>query len=319
MPIVASHAIQEILRVQAGVISRQQAQAAGMSTTRIDNKLRSMRWQQLQQGVYATFSGTPDRDAQLWAVVLRAGPRAALSFRTAAELHGLVSDHSPLVHVTVPSNQRTRPIRGATLHYSGSIDQARHPTQLPPRTRIDETVLDLTQASASLDEAVEWICRAVGRRLTGDDRLLAALAVRPRARWRKDLCLALGDVADGGRSVLELRYIAVERGHGLPSAHRQVPFEAGGRSGLLDNLYDDAGLVVELDGRAYHPPEQRWADNRRDGLLATNGILTVRYSWADLIERPCEVAAEIAALLTVRGTPVTPRSCGPRCRAALTR
>ena len=88
MPIAASLSLHDIARGQAGVISRQQACAAGMSTTRIVNKLRSMRWQQLQQGVYATFSGTPDRAARLWAVTLRAGPRAALSFRTAAVLYG---------------------------------------------------------------------------------------------------------------------------------------------------------------------------------------------------------------------------------------
>jgi hypothetical protein len=308
--------LQDIVRGQAGVISRRQACAAGMSTTRIDSKLRSMRWQQLQQGVYATFSGAPDRDAQLWAVTLRAGPRAALSFRTAAELYGLVGEQRPLVHVTVPSDQRTRPIRGAALHYSSMIDSARHPTLLPPRTRIEETVLDLIQVSASLDEAVDWICRAVGRRLTTDDRLLAALDGRPRTRWRQDLRMALGDAADGGRSVLEFRYISgVERGHGLPTARRQVRFEVGGRSFLLDNLYDGACLAIELDGRAYHPAEQRSADNRRDAALATIGIVTVRYSWADVTERPCEVAAEIAALLSARGVAARLSPCGPRCKA----
>jgi hypothetical protein len=288
-----------------------------MSTTRIDNNLRSMRWQQLQQGVYATFSGTPDRTARLWAVSLRAGPRAALSFRTPAELYGLVSEETPLLHITVPSNQRTRPIRGSVMHYSVMIDQARHPTLVPPRTRVEETVLDLIQVSASVDEAVDWICRAVGRRVTTSERLLAALAGRPRARWRKDLRLALGDVAGGGRSVLELRYITgVERDHGLPTAQRQVSFDAGGRSGQLDNLYEEERLAVELDGRAYHPAEQRWADNRRDSALAALGIMTVRYSWTDVAERPCTVAAEVAALLSLRGAPTTPRRCGPDCTAA---
>jgi very-short-patch-repair endonuclease len=314
MVIAASNSIQDIIRAQAGVISRQQACAAGMSSTSIDNKLRSKRWQPLQHAVYAAFSGAPSRDAQLWAVTLRAGPRSALSFRTAAELYGLVSEQTPLVHITVPRNQRTRPIRGAVLHYSCTADQAQHPTLLPPRTRIEDTVLDLIQVSGSLDEAVDWICRAVSRRLTTSDGLVAALASRSRTRWRKDLQLALGDVASGGHSVLELRYISnVERDHGLPTARRQVPFEAGGRCCVLDNLYEDAGLAVELDGRAYHPPEQRWADNSRDGALATLGILTVRYSWADVAGRPCDVAAEIAALLRVRGAAVTPRSCGARC------
>jgi very-short-patch-repair endonuclease len=318
MQMAASSSFLNILATQAEVISRRQARAAGMSASRIDNMLRSKRWQALQQGVYAAFSGSPGREAQLWAVTLRAGPRSALSFRTAAELYGLVTDQTPLVHVTVPSSQRTRPIRGAVVHYSATVDRVRQPTLLPPRTSIEETVLDLVQASDSLDEAIDWICRAVSRRLTTSNRLSAALAIRRRMKWRNDLRLALGDIDDGGQSILELRYItSVEREHGLPRARRQVPFRAGGRSAQIDNLYDDASLAVELDGRAYHPPEQRSADNRRDGALATLGILTVRYSWADVATRPCDVAAEVAALLAVRGAPVTLRMCGPHCGARL--
>ena len=182
------------------------------------------------------------------------------------------------------------------------------------RGRGSRTVLDLAQVSANLDEAFDWLCRAVGRRITSTDLICDALARRPRVRWRADLMASLDDVADGARSVLERRYIAgVERRHGFPKARRQVRTVIDGQTRYVDNLYDKASLAVELDGSASHPPEQRWADSRRDNAHARLGIVTVRYNWADVTQRPCFVAAQVADLLQARGMAFVPRPCGPQC------
>src|SRR5690606_9638857 len=103
-----------------------------------------------------------------------------------------------------------------------------HPAQLPPRTRIEETVIDLTQAARTLRDAFGWLARAVNDRLTPAGRLLEALADRPRVRWRRLLREGLGDVAAGCRSVLEVGYLReVERAHGLPTGERQSRATAG--------------------------------------------------------------------------------------------
>jgi len=74
--------------------------------------------------------------------------------------------------------------------------------------------------------------------------------------------------------------------------------------------------VVELDGLAYHLIEDRWYDIHRDNYLARSDIIVLRYSWADITTRPCQVAMEIAAVLRQRGWTGTIRSCGPACLAA---
>jgi hypothetical protein len=56
-------------------------------------------------------------------------------------------------------------------------------------------------------------------------------------------------------------------------------------------------------------------DNRRDNAAAADGIFTLRYGWADVTERPCETAREVAAVLGQRGWPGPLRRCGPGCRA----
>ncbi|HEY5362520.1 MAG TPA: hypothetical protein VIJ82_33370 [Streptosporangiaceae bacterium] len=305
---------QDLLSQQSGVISRSQAVSCRLSADTIENQLRAGRWQRLQTGVYATFTGVPSRDAQLWAVVLRAGTGAALSHQAAAQLHGMADCHDEPIHVTVPVTRHPELIPGAIVHRSSRLDQARHPALLPPRTRVEETVIDLTQAAAGFDDAFGWLCRAVGRRLTTTRQLQTALDGRPKVRWRAGLTAALDDIGSGVMSGLEQRYVtAVERRHGFPAARRQAKFVLGRRTRYVDNLYEDADLAVELDGQVAHSIEDRWADMHRDNAHATVGLLTLRYNWADVTVRPCLVACQVAEILRQRGTQVRLRRCGPSC------
>jgi len=304
------------VRLQSGVVSRQQAAAAGIAPSVIDNQLRYGRWQRLHSGVYATFTGPLDREAELWAVVLRLGPFSALSHHTAAELHGITSQRAGLIHVTVNPGLRVQPISGVVIHRTVTSYRIVPAGNQLPRTPVPETVLDLTQVSRRLDDAVGWICKGVGRSLTTPDQLVTALQARKRVRWRADLLGALGDVSDGVRSPLEYRYARdVERAHGLPRAIRQAEVRIDGRTIYLDNLYEEAGVVVELDGAAYHPAEQRWADSHRDNDRAAHGNLTLRYNWPDITRRQCATAAQVGAVLVSRGMRVQLRRCGPRCTA----
>ena len=302
-----------MLPSQAGVISRRQALAGGLTAAVIDNQLRAGRWQTLQTGVYATFTGSPARPARLWAVVLCAGTGAVLSHQTAAELAGM-TEPGGTIHVTVPVGRTPAPIRGAVVHRSIRVGQARHPARQPPRTRIEATTLDLAETAPHFDDAFGWLCRSVGRRLTTASRLRAELDGRPKVRWRAGLIAALDDIGAGVASGLEQRYATgVERAHGLPAATRQVRLVLAGQVRYIDNLYEQAGLAVELDGQAAHPVEDRWADMHRDNAHAAVGLITLRYSWADVTLRPCQVAREVGAVLRRRGAPVVPRRCGRNC------
>lgn len=298
----------QLLEDQDGVLHMTQAIEAGMSPDHVRNQARSGRWQRIQRGVYATFTGKPPRRAELWAALLRAGPGAVLSHQTAAELYGLLDSRSPAIHVTVPHETnptRRAKIPGVVIHRSRSVSRARHPALAPPRTRVEETVLDLVECSKSFDEAYDWICRAIGGRRTTAKRLRAALDARPRFRWRRDIELALGDADKGVLSLLELRYVrGVERPHGLPTAKRQARIRQRTGSRYLDNLYEDYRVCVELDGTAAHPAHEQWLDKRRDRKIRVEEkIETARFGFLDLINsrKQCETAAQIAAILADRG------------------
>lgn len=201
----------DLCQHQQGVLTRQQALQYGMTLERIRACLRSGRWQRLYAGVYATFSGPVPRAARLWAVVLYAGRDTALSHQTAAALAGLADDDGP-IHVTVPIGRRVRRPPGVVVHLSSRVETACHPTRVPRQTRVEETVLDLTQTARDLDRALGWVVRACASRLTTVDRLSAALEQRRKVRWRAELCAVLQDVRAGCHSLLELRYLRdVER------------------------------------------------------------------------------------------------------------
>ncbi len=309
--------LRNLARTQSGVVSRSQALRAGLTLDMIRFRVRSDRWRPIHPGVYATFTGTPGRGAQLWAAVLVSGPGAVLSHETAAELHRLVDKSADPIHVTIPCQRHIVPVSGVSVHRSTRALEAAQGHAYPPRTKVEETVLDLTQTAASFDAVCGWVTRAFAQNLTDEAGLLAAIARRPRLRWRADLRELITAAAGGDHSVLEFGYERdVERAHGLPAAGRQVPFAApGGRRGRRDRVYEGYAVVVELDGRAAHPAESQWRDKARDNAAAGDGQLTLRYGWADVRREPCATAAQVARVLRTRGWRGAPRPCSHGCPA----
>jgi hypothetical protein len=268
----------------------------------------------MHRGVYATFTGEAPREAKLWAAVQRAGAGAMLSHETAAEVHRLIDKPSGKIHITVPRSRRpaqNNPVRGVVIHRSDQSQPQRLPPWQVPRTRIEDTVLDLVAAASNFDDAYGWISRAISRELVTAGMLREALAARQRVRWRAWLTDALADAAEGIHFPLERRYARdVERAHGLPDARRQARRVIGGKAHYKDNWYPEYGVCVELDGAAYHPPEQTRKDKRRDNVnLAVDDARTYRFDIVDVTERACLSAAMLAASLRRNGWRGRPHPC----------
>jgi hypothetical protein len=231
MRAAASVAFQQLTEIQRGVISRQQALGGGLTPDAIDWLIRSGRWQLLQRGVYCVFTGRLSRETVLWAALLAAGSQAVLSHQTAAELFKITDRQSSLVHVTIPANRHVVRRQGIVVHRSTRIEAARHPSLLPPRTRIEETVLDLVVQAAMFDAAFAIACAACQRRLTTPGRLAEAMSRRKKMRWRAELTAAIAEIGSGVHSLLEFKYVRdVERPHGLPQASRQARIARDGGS-----------------------------------------------------------------------------------------
>lgn len=301
---------------QQGVLTARQLLAGGVTSGLLKSRVSQGRWQWLQRGVYAVFSGQPQRSTELWAAVLAAGTGAMLSHWTAAELCGLVTTPSRSIHVTVPNGRRVSRIPGVVIHRSAHAGTALHPVKLPPQTRIEETVFDLVSLMKDIDGACAWPLRAVGKGLTTTKKLHEAMRERPKMRWRSAMTELLTPDAAGLHSILELRYHRdVELPHGLPRGKRQEEDSLDGHRIYRDKFYEEYLVAVELDGRLAHPADRRWDDIRRDNAAAADGIRTLRYGWLPISAHACEVAAEVLSVLYRHGF-TGGRPCSARCPAA---
>jgi hypothetical protein len=304
-------------RQQCGVVSREQALASGMTSAAVKWRLNRGSWQRIYPGVYAAFSGPIDRAARLWAIVLYAGPGARLSHQTAAELLGLSDEEYPLVYVTIQATRKVTPRAGIVIHRSSRAERPWQRFGLPPHTLIGETILDLVEAADRRDDVVALVTAAFGRRLTSEAHLRRAAVERKRLRWREDLDEIIGEAAHGTHSLLEYRHDRdVQRAHGLPEPVRQARFrKLDGTNGYRDRYYPQYGdLVIELDGKRFHPEERRGRDNERDNQAATTGA-TLRYGWEDVTRRPCETASQEAQALRHRGWTGLLKPCSRSCQA----
>jgi hypothetical protein len=101
---------------------------------------------------------------------------------------------SSIINITVPASCHPAQVKipGVVIHRSDAILRTRHPAMLPPCTRVEDTVLDLIQVSATFDYAYMWICRAIGRRRTTADRIRLAMDARKKMRWRREIAVARG-------------------------------------------------------------------------------------------------------------------------------
>ena len=151
-----------------------------------------------------------------------------------------------------------------------------------------------------------FLAEVVGRRLVDSREILRILEGQKRHRNRQLLRDILGDVSAGAHSPLEVRYLRdVERAHGLPKAIRQA--RVGPYQG--DALYEPYGLLVELDGRAYHQGRAFTVDMDRDNFHQLRGVVTLRFGWRQVSGDPCGVARQVGVALTARGWPGTPTAC----------
>jgi len=99
-------------------------------------------------------------------------------------------------------------------------------------------------------------------------------------------------------SELEARFVELCRSAGLPEPRRQVGLGGSEPIGRVDFLFADHGLVVEVDGGAFHDDQlDHEHDRRRDNQLAALGLRVVRVRWRDVVDDPAAVVALLRAAL----------------------
>jgi Protein of unknown function (DUF559) len=121
------------------------------------------------------------------------------------------------------------------------------------------------------------------------------LAGVPRLPGLAALRDLLSGVRAGSHSHLELIGVRLLRTAGLPEPRGQYELVLAGRSLHVDLAWPEVRLAVEFDGAAYHSGrDDRQRDLRRAAAPAAAGWLVLRFSYADVTQRPARCVAQIA-------------------------
>lgn len=301
-------ALRDLAAAQAGVMSLDQATRDGLSQHSVARLVSDGHWHRLDRSVLYLHGPQPHWSALAWAGILLGGPEARIGGEAAAYLHGLTEDPPGRITVMIPAARRRRDRWPWSFQRERPGIRSDRSPGSPPCLTVEDTVLDLCVDQPS---TLHWITTAVQRGRTTAARLRRAAADRPRLSERGLVLDLLAEAGNGVESPLEHHYLQrVERRHALPPGRRQV--RRHGRSGRHDVGYRDYGVLVELDGQRGHTGPGRFRDMRRDNEAIEDGLVTLRYGWSDVIERPCAVAAQVAAVLTRHGWPHLPARC-PTC------
>ena len=300
-------------RRQAGVLTRTQVLEAGRSAAWLRWRLADHDWVRVLPGTYVTHTGPLVWRTRAWAAVLYAGPGAALGLGSAGFEHRVVRREPHVVQVVVPSGRKVRDQAWVTVHRRADLATCVVRSS-PPRTRVDETVVDLLPSRTDPEAVIGLLCDGL-RNGAHPQTLRELLLARPRWRWRGLALPALQECETGIESPLEHRcHRDVLRAHGLPPFDLQVRQKLDGWWIRADARCAAFATRIELDGRLAHPDgrtdDDTWRDN--EVVIGTDDR-TLRYRWRHVAGHPCLTAGQTAAALRAGGWTGGARRCGPAC------
>ncbi len=289
---------------QHGLVTRKQAEAAGMSTHTITARVQSGEWVRVLPGVYRLTAVAPSGRQAAHAAALWAGPGAVVSHAAAGVLWELMGVATKRVELWVPPT--CRPTSKLVTVHRGVVEaRDRRVLDGIPVTSPARTVVDLAGRldGEALDSVVD---DAVHRRLVSPAELrerAAALAGKGRAGTGALLrLLTARDAGPAAESRLETRVRRVLRAAGLrPVPQHEVV--VGARRYRLDFAWPAERVAVEADGWSAHGARRAFErDRRRSADLAAAGWRVLPVTWTQISQQPADVIARVRAALEMRAT-----------------
>jgi very-short-patch-repair endonuclease len=288
-----------VASLQKGFVTREQLLAAGLGRGAIAHRLTNGRLYQRYPSVYLVGRDSLEPFGEEMGAVLYYRGHAVLSHRTAAYMWDLLDVRSDELSLTIVGMDR-HPRPGLRLHRVGSLDRddlrVRDglPLTSPARTLVD---LAHESSGAELEEALG---AALGRRLAHPDEVCAELERIPRRPGAARLRQLLKFEEDTGfaRSKTERRLRHLLRLADLPLPMINVRLHGF----LVDFLWAEARLIVEVDGYEVHKNRAAFErDRRRDQILMAAGYRVIRVTWRQLRDEPMAVIARLAQALVAGG------------------
>jgi very-short-patch-repair endonuclease len=284
------------------VVTRRQLAAIGIRGSSVERRVASGRLVRLYRGVFAVGHVQRTREMRWIAAVMACGRGSFLSSLDASGLWAIYESRATTIHMTT-TNRSPRRLPGIKVHRARRLDPADVTTKDGiPVTTVARTLVDLTDVLTA-DRLLRAIREAEYLRLLDIDTLIAAVQRANGRRQITKLTKAIERHRPGQivRKELEHRFLELLHKAGLPDPQTNVKTRPRRRTYEVDCLWPDAGVAVELDGRAAHARAAAFEEDRaRDAALTATGLRPLRFTWRRLTEEPEDVLAELKATLSGR-------------------
>ncbi len=283
----------EISAAQGGVITRRQLRDSTCSDRTISRMIQRGALQRITRGGVYLVGGTPwSAAARTWAGVLMTD--GVLGFTSAAVLWGMEVEAPPFVQVIVPTSRRPRPPDWVRVHRSfvPSSEVVRR-DGLPVTSRA-RTAIDLIGHLPRRD-AIRFADRALQRSWVTRNQLERRLVDESFKPGNRNLRTVLHASSAAAASEAERRLHQLLRRARLVGWAANHPVRDGSRVvAVIDVAFEQLRLAIEVDGWAFHSDVDRFRrDRQRQNDLVALGWTVLRFTWADLSERPDYVIAQI--------------------------
>jgi hypothetical protein len=279
---------------QHGNVTRRQMLTVGLNGRGIGDRVRCGRLHRVHRGVYAVGRPPVTPLERAAAAVLACGPDAALSHRSAMVLWGIWKRwETPLETSVIQGDPRPRGIvvhraklnrRDVTVHYGIRVTS-------PARTLLDcaptLTTRALTRAVNDARHLRILFLETLGQAVERYPNHPGSAAIKP-----------LLERTDGAtRSGWEDDFPGFCAHYGLPAPRLNVSVCGY----VVDALFTDAKLIVELDSWEYHQDRAAFErDRERDAHTAAAGFLTVRITRERVGRDPAAEAERLLRTLAAR-------------------
>lgn len=290
--------IYQLASTQGGVVTRTQAIERGLTERQIDRRVQTGQWGRCFPGAYQLF--VPDDPMAVVRAAVAVLPGAIASHHSAAILHGV--DRVPAgVPSVLVHTQTTHAYPGVRVFRAHDVlDHHRVVVNGVPTTSVARTLVDLASVLL-MGELGVVIDSAVSLALTdikSIQSVLDEIARRGKPGVRK-LRVLLDERSGGDRSasILERRGVRVLMDAGLTGFETEYPIPWS-RDHRFDLAYVEHRLAVEWDSRRWHSTQQAFeSDRRRDRMAILNGWRVLRFTWADVNDRPSVVVSTVRQII----------------------
>ncbi|HYN30958.1 MAG TPA: hypothetical protein VES95_13975, partial [Dermatophilaceae bacterium] len=262
-----------------GVLSREELRALAVDHRMIRREVAAERWRLHGIQTVGVHTGPLGTEASRWRAVWEVGlDVAALDGATALDAAGLRGYADGELHVSVRHTARVRAVDGVRLHKVVRRLPDEVLTNGVPRVRPAVAAVRAAHWASTDRQAALVLAMPVQQRIVTGAQLVEVVRAAPGRNRRALVGVLASDIVDGAHSLGELDLVEGCRRRGLPEPRRQAVRRLPGGTAYLDLEWEEAGLVVEVDGSGHVSGLQGMLDDLRQNAVSLGDELVLRVS-----------------------------------------